>query len=195
MRRKKMSGTIRIRVKGQDAEPKWKQTLLRRALKDGMGATKDLRYQCRIAQDSNTSVRKDRLPDGTDGLFLSDGTYVKPRPQSPAHFGRNARNLPYLTIGLNWSEDGADYKVTWTGDKIPMKMKEAAVKHDEGRKVGVKIVDLNLADATIVRVRHDLTKSGSKASRKPAKTGPHLTKKKQFNRICAEDLITSDRGD
>lgn len=184
MSNNRFGGMAKIRIKGQEAEPKWKQRLIQKALQDGTGASKELRYQCRVAQDVNAAF--------SEGLLLPDGTRIVPRKDSPAHFGRNADGQPYLTIGVTWDLDGADYKLTWVGERVPLKMKEVAVKHDEGKKVGATTVALRLEDAIATRVRHDLNRSGEKAPRKPAKTGPHLTKKpRHFDRICAADLVNA----
>lgn len=180
-----LTGTIRFSIKGQEARPTWERKALAKAISDGEGAPNDLRFQCRIAQDARENFAEIPVPGGTLSI------HGKAKPQ----FGRTANGEPYLTVTLVDSRDGESYKVRWLGDAVPRKMQEAAVKHDEGRRVGAARVALRWQDAEItrsditpsrIRGRKDLDTNGEIRVRPNGKTGG--TKPRRHDRICATDL-------
>ena len=177
----KPTGHVAVKVKGQDARPRWEQNLLRKALIEGVGGDQELRFTCRIAQDVNETFERVDLPDGT---------HLTLNPKAKAQFGRNKDGQAYLTVGVTWSGNGLAYRLRWVGDKVPRKMQEVAVKHDEGRAVRPVAIALDFADANIAPVRHDVKADGTRAPRRtPAKTGPHLTTRRTHARLCATDLV------
>ncbi|GLU88892.1 hypothetical protein [Agromyces sp. NBRC 114283] len=178
---KNLSGYVRVRIKPQEARPRWMQKALQKALEGGQGAPNELRFACRIAQDVN---------DTFESVELGDGTKLTLNPKGKAQFGRNAKGHPYLTVGVIWSENGAPYRLHWEAEGVPLKMQQVAVKHDEGRKVGATTVALKFSDAVVARVRHDLDKKGRALPRKPHRGGSSYPPR-SHDRICAADLPQS----
>ena len=179
-----LTGTIRFSIKGQEARPAWERKMLAAALDNGQGAPNDLRFQCRIAQDARENFASIPVPGGTLSV------HQKSKPQ----FGRDRNGNAYLTVVLVDSRDGRSYKVRWTGDAVPRKMQEVAVKHDEGRRVGATRVALRWEDAEITvsekvdrRDRHDLDENGDMRTRPNGKTGGPK-KSRCYDRLCATDL-------
>lgn len=179
-RKLKVTGKIGINIKGQEALNRWQREALKNYLDGGRGAAQELRFTCRIAQDVNEAFEK---------VGLDDGSTLTLNPKGKAQFGRNAKGNPYLTVGVIWDGDGAPYRVHWEGAAVPLKMQRTAVRHDEGKKVARTQVSVDLSKATITPVRHDLQHDGTKAPRKPAKTGPKLTRRsRNHDRLCRADL-------
>lgn len=181
-----MTGTIRFAIKGRDARLSWERKALARAIENGNGAPNDLRFQCQIAQDARETFKSIPVPGGTLSV------HQKSKPQ----FGRTKNGEAYLTVVLVDSRDGQSYKVRWTGDAVPRKMQEVAVKHDEGRRVAATRValrwedaEITLSDKTDHRVRHDVAPTGEVHVRPNGKTGGPK-KSRCFDRLCATDLAS-----
>ncbi|WP_028637745.1 hypothetical protein [Nocardioides sp. URHA0032] len=179
-----IKGVVRFAIKGQEARPAWERKMLANALNNGQGAPNDLRFQCRIAQDARENFADISVPGGTLSV------HQKSKPQ----FGRTRNGEAYLTVVLVDSRDGQSYKVRWTGDAVPRKMQEVAVKHDEGKRVAATRVALRWEDAEIVpsdhadhRARHDLNESGEIRVRANGRTGGPKPSR-CFDRLCATDL-------
>jgi hypothetical protein len=176
-----LTGHVDVQIKGQEARPKWERKLLSEALTNGHGASNELRFACRIAQDADAAFEE---------IELEDGTKLTLNPKGKAQFGRNKQGQPFLTVGVIWSGNGQSYRLQWVGDKVPLKMQQVAVAHDEGRKVSSTRVRLKLDAASFTPVRHDTKADGTllprpkRAYRKLSERGPGRT----FARLCAEDL-------
>ena len=137
---KNLSGTVKFKVEGQQAQPKWMQTALKDALDKAEAPPESLRFQCRIATDARANFKYIELPDG-ESLSL--------HPKSNPQFGKNRNGHAYLTASLVYSGDGQAYTFRWIGDAVPKKMQEVAVRHDKGQFVRPTVVLLDLAKATV----------------------------------------------
>lgn len=182
-----MTGVIKFAIKGRAARLSWERKALARAIQEGGGAPNDLRFQCQIAQDARETFADIPIPGGGT-LSL----HQKAKPQ----FGRDSKGEPYLTVTLVDSRDGQSYKVRWTGEAVPRKMQEVAVKHDEGKRVAATRVVLRWQDAEIVpstkvdnRTRHDVAPTGELHTRADGSTGGPR-KSRCYDRLCATDLAS-----
>ena len=174
------TGIVRFRIKGQEARAPWERKMLAAALNNGDGAPNDLRFQCRIAQDARENFADIQVPGGTLSI------HGRSKPQ----FGRTSNGEAYLTVVLVDSRDGESYKYRWTGDAVPLKMQQVAVKHDEGKKVSPTTVALRWDAAEVTRsdhadhrARHDVAPDGTLHERRAPESKP-----RQFGRLCATDL-------
>lgn len=173
----RFEGFIPFPIKGQEARNKWEQQALQRGIENGMGASQQLRFVCRIATDANEVFS---ILETSEGVFMLN-------PKSKAQFGRNANGNAYLTVGLV-GETGERYRLQWEGDAVPSKMKEVAVKHDEGKKVRAVTVRLDLSKAQVwklgetaprKRTRNDVTADGKPYPR---------PQRRNHDRLCSADL-------
>lgn len=141
----KFSGIVKFKVEGQKALPPFQQEINRRFIALGGEMPNALRYQCRIATDARKAFEKVALDSG-ETLTLHD----RVMPQ----FGwENDRGRAFLTVTMVHSGDGKTYRVKWIGSKVPGKMLDVAVLHDEGKFVARTTIALDLADAEISAVR------------------------------------------
>lgn len=131
---------IKFKVAGQQADPKWKQTMLKKMVDLGDAPTEALRYQCRIATDARENLATVEL---TDGETLTLHRTVQPQ------FGKNSEGRAFLTATMMYSGDGQGYRFQWIGDAVPRKMQEVAVKHDGGKAVRATTILLPLSDAIV----------------------------------------------
>jgi hypothetical protein len=176
-------GTIDITVAAQQKLARGQQRLVREAFHDGKNIPQHVRYTCAIAMAVNDAVK--------DGVTIDDTVYM-PNPKVRAQFGKNKKNLPYLTVGL-LDPDGTPYTLTWQGvQNIPLEMVDVAIKHDEGRTIGTQTIKLSLDDAVVYqtgnksgkgkredpRPNHDTGKDGLPYPRPP---------RQHHNRLCAAD--------
>ncbi len=182
-----MTGVLRFNIKGREARLPWERKALKKAIVDGGGAPNDLRFQCQVARDAREVFKTIEIPGG--GTL---SIHQKAKPQ----FGRDGKGLPYLTVTLVDSRDGQSYKVRWSGEAVPRKMQELAVKHDEGRKVSATRVALRWEDAEITPSSHtDNTKRVGRKDVGPdgeVRLRPDGTKwgtrTRRYDRLCATDL-------
>lgn len=179
-----LKGIVRVRVKGQRGLSPGQQSILRAALNNGIGGTPELRFKCRIAQDTNEAFEAAAVP----GYVLN--------PACKAQFGRNAHKQAFLTVGVI-DQNGVKYTLRWLDQNVPKRMKEIAVAHDEGRDVPPETIALNLAAAEVLRVgdRHDgnrrdrTRKDPRKGHSKDRNGNPYPSKATaRFDRLCAADL-------
>lgn len=178
-----LKGRVVVAVQGQSAQPAWMQNLLKKALDQGNGADQELRFTCRIAQDAKKSFSRIVTDDGEEWVL---------NPKAAPQFGRNGRGNAYLTLGLVHAETGARVRLTWEGDAVPPKMKEVAVKHDEGKRVGAARIALHLDDATITDIQPRTDGDRQRAQRYEAKTKRHHAgSERRHGRLCAADLETA----
>lgn len=179
---------IDIRVKGQGAKPAWEQKMLAKALEGGVNnseGAQSLRKTCRIAEDMNAAL--------ADGIVVGDRLYGL-NPRNKSQFGRNREGDPFLTTGVVDAETGQRLTLTWSGVNVPLRMVEAAVKHDAGKRIGERVVPLDFGMAVVHetgnkdgngrakrdgRRNHDTDKNGKPYPRKP---------RPNHNRLCATDI-------
>ena len=135
-----LTGTVKFKVDGQSALPRWMQTALRDALDNAAAPPESLRFQCRIATDAKRNFEK---------IDLANGETLSLHPRSNPQFGKNRDGHAYLTASFTYSGDGMAYTIRWVGDAVPQKMQEVAVKHDKGLSVKPTVVALDLAQASI----------------------------------------------
>lgn len=135
-----LAGVIRFHVQGQSALPKWQQTALRNALAKNDSPPEELRFQCRIATDAR---------DNFSLIELNNGETLKLHYKSQPQFGKNRNGDAYLTVTMVYSGDGNSYCIKWSGDAVPRKMQQVAVKHDQGVAVRPCTIALDLAKAKI----------------------------------------------
>lgn len=141
----KFSGIVKFRVEGQKALPPFQQEINRRFIAMDGEMPNALRYQCRIATDARKAFESVPLADG-ETLTL----HHRVMPQ----FGwENDRGRAFLTATMVYSGDGKTYRVKWIGSKVPGKMLDVAVRHDEGKFVAATTIMLDLADAEVSAVR------------------------------------------
>lgn len=175
------AGTVKVPVSATAARPEWERKLLLAALANGEGASKQLRYVCRIAMDANEAFARIMVRKGDRAIeYRLD-------PQTKAQFGRNKRDLPFLTLGLVNQETGDKYQLNWEGDNVPLKMQELAVRHDEGVAVRACTISLDLQKARV-------TLKGTRAPQPPpSQRGGDPLKKRVYstNRLCRNDLKRS----
>lgn len=180
-----LTGSVRFKVAGQPAMPKWMQTALADALDKAEAPPESLRFQCRIATDARENFSLINLPNG-ETLTL----HPKARPQ----FGKNRDGHAFLTATLIYSGDGLGYRFRWIGNDVPQKMQEVAVKHDKGLAVNPVVVGLDLSKAEITpswKVNGykgpDAEAQRSRARREAGKIGQrdHDGKAKRGKRTCA----------
>lgn len=177
-----LRGRVVVAVQGQTAQPAWMQNLLKKALDQGNGADQELRFTCRIAQDAKTAFA--HITDG-------DGTEWTLNPKAAPQFGRNGRGNAYLTLGLINEATGERVRLTWEGDDVPSKMKEVAVKHDEGKRVGATRIALNLEAAKVAIVQERTEADRNRARRYEAKTKRHHAgTTRRHGRLCAADIAS-----
>lgn len=185
-----IAGTIRFKVAGQKAYPKWVQ----QSLKDNLAAQttppESLRFQCRIAQDARENFKE---------VALDNGEKLTLHPKAKPQFGKNHKGHPYLTTTMRYSGDGKSYTVKWVGDAVPRKMQDVAVKHDKGMKVSAATVGLDLSRAIITPAWAEYRKTAQafkdpvaqqaareKYARKVS-TGQHVKRKRTCARWTEED--------
>lgn len=135
-----LTGTIKFKVEGQQAQPKWMQTALKDALDKADAPPESLRFQCRIATDARKNFEQINLPNG-ETLTL--------RRSSNPQFGKNRDGHAYLTVTMTYSGDGLGYRLRWTGDSVPKRMQEIAVRHDRGNAVKPATIGLDLSAAEV----------------------------------------------
>lgn len=175
-----LKGRVVVAVQGQSAQPAWMQNLLKKALDSGNGADQELRFTCRIAQDAKTAFSRITTADGEEWAL---------NPKAAPQFGRNGRGNAYLTLGLIHEETGVRVRLTWEGDVVPSKMKEVAVKHDEGKRVGATRIALKLEEAEIVEIEARTESDRNRARRYEAKSQRHHAgTQRRHGRLCASDL-------
>ena len=186
-----LTGTIRFKVAGQAAIPKWQQTAIRDALANASSPPESLRFQCRIASDAQEAFANVQL-EGGETLSL--------HPKGHPQFGKNKAGHAYLTATLTWSGDGEAYTFRWVGDAVPKKMQEVAVKHDKGLAVSAVTIGLSLDMAQITPSWKAHGKSGpssereyrnedaSAAARKASGAAPITRGKRTCARLTDGDL-------
>ena len=187
-----VSGIVRFKVKGQNAQPKWIQSLLAESLDRQVAPPEALRYQCRIATDANENLEVIDLPDG-ETLTL----HYKKKSQ----FGKNSKGQAFLTATFVYSGDGQGYCLRWVGDAVPKKMQQVAVAHDQGKKVAPTTIALDLSKATVTpswringhRGPSNLTRSfadeKAQAAKRRAAGKPKGTKDTRYcGRLTAADI-------
>lgn len=135
-----LTGIVKFKVAGQKAQPKYLQELLKNALAAQVEPPESLRYQCRIASDARENFKK---------IELEDGETLTLHPSAKPQFGKNHKGHAYLTVTMIYSGDGRGYRLRWTGEKVPQKMQEVAVKHDKGLAVKPIVVGLDLSSAEV----------------------------------------------
>ena len=178
-----LEGPLDINVPAQPRYGRARRAMIKKAFNDGIDMPGEVRYGCAIALAVNAAI-SDGLPEVSFG----------PNPKVRAQFGRNKRDLPFLTVGLIDLDTGVPYTLTWEGaTSIPFEMIEIAVKHDEGAPVPAVTISLELADA---RVHETGNKSGKGKKRDPRKN--HDTDKsgrpykrpqrRHHNRLCRADV-------
>lgn len=136
-----LTGTIQFRVEGQAALPKWQQSILQNALRSDYSPPNALRFQCRIATDARVAFER---------IDLGDGESLTMHPKAKPQFGKNDKGHAYLTTTMVYSKDGQSYRISWVGDAVPLRMKQVAVSHDEGKAVKATVVPLDLGAATVL---------------------------------------------
>ena len=175
-----VTGNLIVRVKGRQALPRFDQELRKKALGDGAGAIQQLRFVCRIAEDTNEAI--------ANGFTDSKGKRYTPNPKARAQFGRNSSGAAYLTFGVI-DPSGKKIRLTWEGESVPMRMKKVAVAHDEGHRISSSEIKLDLSKAIVResikkdgrrRKRHDIDKNGVKH--------PRPTNSRTHARLCAADI-------
>jgi hypothetical protein len=175
-----LKGRVVVAVQGQTAQPAWMQNLLKKALDNGVGADQELRFTCRIAQDAKAAFARITTADGSDWVL---------NPKAAPQFGRNRHGNAYLTLGLIHEATGGRVRITWEGEGVPPKMKEVAVKHDEGRRVGATRIALNLEDAEVTELLERTEGDRNRARRYEAKSARHVAgTTRRHGRLCATDL-------
>lgn len=176
-----LKGRVVVAVQGQSAQPTWMQNLLRKALNHGAGADQELRFTCRIAQDAKKAFERITTEDGEEWIL---------NPKATPQFGRNQRGNAYLTLGLISTDTGERIRLTWEGRAVPSKMKEIAVKHDEGRRVGATRIALPLETAKITEIVQQTDESSRQRKRRyEAKTGRGAAGvPRAHGRLCNADL-------
>lgn len=175
-------GNVVVAVKGQNARAKWEQKLMQKALDEGMGAAQELRFVCRIAQDANEAF--EIIEDANGNVWTIN-------PKAKAQFGRNQKGLAYLTVGLINEATDERVRLTWEGDAVPSKMKEVAVKHDEGKRVGATRIRLRLEDADSKIIRDRRTEEDKRVGREYARSvrsGERSSTPRNHGRLCRDDL-------
>lgn len=175
-------GNVTVAVKGQPARARWEQKLMQKGMDEGMGASQELRFVCRIAQDANEAF---------EIIEDAEGNVWTINPKAKAQFGRNSRGLAYLTVGLINEATDERVRLTWEGDAVPSKMKEVAVKHDEGKRVAATRIRLRLQDADR-KVLHDRrTDEEKQAGReyiRSVRAGERTATPRNHGRLCRDDL-------
>lgn len=186
-----LTGKIKFRVESQKALSRWQATAIRDALARNDSPPEELRFQCRMATDARQNFAH---------LDLSNGETLKLHHRSRPQFGKNRDGDAYLTVTMTYSGDGQSYCLRWTGDGVPRKMQELAVKHDEGRAVKACVILIDLADAevkpswtnygqTVPPSERDYKGEIAKASERKAAGKPVLTRaKRSCARLTAADL-------
>jgi len=178
----KARGKVTLKVPRHEALPKWQQNALATAIKDGKGASNDLRFTCLIANVANEAF---------EHLVLPDGERLTLNPKAKAQFGRNHQGNAFLTVGLV-RESGERIRLHWEGEAVPQAAKVAAVKHDSGKLVQAKDITFDLSKATVWKLgekggvkrndrrkNHDTNKTGKPYARKP---------RRNHDRLCSTDL-------
>lgn len=179
-------GGIDVVVPEQIGLTPGQRRLLRDSFSDGTGLPQKVRYACAIAVAVNETIK--------DGITVNGKRY-EPNPKVRAQFGKNQKQLPYLTFGLIDPATQKKYTLTWEGaNNIPLAMVKTAVKHDQGRRQKTISIPLALDSAVV----HE---TGNKAGRAKKKVDPrrnHDTGKdgkayprrprKNHNRLCPEDV-------
>lgn len=190
----KFEGTVKFPISGQVALPKWQRDAIKRGMDSLDGPPESLRFTCRIAEDARQVFADLRLDDGTQLALNPKGA----QPQ----FGKNHKGQPYLTVTLT-DDKGDSYTVKWVGDAVPVAMQETAVQHDEGKKVGRKVVALDFAKATVKPVhkrsggkhRSERDYKAEKEHRKGLREAGVEPSRRRKQRVCsrltAEDLAAS----
>lgn len=166
-------GTLTINVKAQPKREGWIQEIIDTQLRDGQGAPKSLRYQCRIALDTGAA-----LEDFVSDLPLSIN------PSSKPQFGESATGLPYLSFGLV-TDSGDRIQVKWEGDDVPKKLVEAAVKHDQGKATRAFTYELDFAKAKVYEVTK---KPKNQDQRTNHKLPHHPSAARNYNRCSVATL-------
>lgn len=184
-------GTVKFRIAGQEALPKWQQTAVRNALAAEVSPPNELRFQCRIATDARENFA--HVP-------LADGSALNLHPKSKPQFGKNSHGDPYLTVVVVHDKTGQSFRLTWKGAAVPRKMQEVAVKHDQGLRVAACTVAIKLEDAEIAEsVNTYASKAGTVVTRKnretadeyakyPSRKSGHKPKPRYCARITESDL-------
>jgi len=180
-------GRLKIRVPSQNGLSRAQRALVKRAYHDGVGIPQQVRYSCAIAMAVNEAIK--------NGVMV-DGVSYQPNPKVRAQFGKNKRDLPYLTFGLIDPKTGEPHTLTWEGaSNIPVDMIDIAVKHDEGEKVPAKQVSLSLADAKVYETGNEDGKGRNKRDRRKnhdtAKNGKPYPRapRPNHNRLCRADVL------
>lgn len=135
-----IDGSVKFKIQGQEAFPRWLQQKLKRDIEAGEVPPEGLRFQCRIAKDARENLRL---------IELANGETLRLSPSAKPQFGKNHQGRPYLTATMIYSGDGESYRIRWTGDAVPQEMVSVAVRHDRGFKVSPKEIKLDLSKAEI----------------------------------------------
>ncbi len=189
-------GKLCIKIKSQAPLTTAQKRVLKKAIAEGK--IKGLQHGCRVAEDVNTAI--------VNGLIINGDTYT-PNNYSRARFGKNKAGKPYLTFGVVGAS-GQKYTVTWAGEAVPMRLKVAAVAHDEGKEIpSGPPVQLPFSAAAIrpagaggeghysknrgkmkkdTRERHDIAPDGTTYPVKPPKV---KRQRRKHERLSAADLV------
>lgn len=187
-----LRGTVKFRIAGQEAMPKWQQTAVRNALAAEVSPPNELRFQCRIATDARENFA--HVP-------LDDGSALNLHPKSKPQFGKDRNGEPYLTVVVIHDKTGQSFRLTWRGINVPRKMQEVAVKHDKGLRVAPCVVAIKLQNAEIaesvntrvssagnVVAQSRATTTAEKQAAEPARKPGHVRKPRFCARITESDL-------
>ncbi len=185
-------GKLYVKIKPETPLTAAQRKILSRAIEEGK--IKGLQHGCRVAEDVNAAI--------SNGVTINGDAFM-PNPKSRARFGKNQKGNPYLTFGVIGTS-GEKYTITWEGEAVPLRLKVAAVAHDEGREISNgPPVGLPFAAAAIrsagegsysksrgklkkdTRDRHDIAPDGTPYPvNKPKKR-----QVRKHKRVSASDLI------
>lgn len=175
-------GKVKIPIQKQEAQPRAIQAILKANLGDGSDLPNEVRFQCRIAQDTAT-----RMSAGVTDA--SGNTWIK-HPRVNPQFGRTPQGDAYLTVTLVQPETNERVCVRWEGDKsFPDTIKRVAVHHDLGKKVAAKTITLDWADAILRPTDNGAARTDRGTAKEYRKKNVEKQKRRgTYARLCEDDL-------